>query len=125
MRAWMKYWLTEVSSLVRRSFKISRTFACPFMRPLSNLRPSAALAGRPQRYRDSRRRAIRAPAAFHRAGLARRLEHLVDHRAARAAAGAGAARLADLVHRASAVGDRALHVPVAGCFAEADVHGVI
>src|SRR5688500_14305206 len=122
----MKYWLMEVSSLVRRSFKISRTFACPFMRPLSSLRPSAALAGLAQRYRDSSRRAIRAPAAFGRAGReAGDLEHLVDHRAARAAAGSRSAGLAHLVHRPSAVRDRGCNVEVTGGLAEADVHGYL
>lgn len=49
----------------------------------------------------------------------------MDHRTARAAAGAGAADLADLVDGASAVIDGGLDVLVARDLAEADVHAVL
>ena len=46
----------------------------------------------------------------------------MDLRAARAAAGAGATRLADVLDGASAIGDGGVDVSVGGDLAEADVH---
>jgi hypothetical protein len=60
-----------------------------------------------------------------RAARAGGRDHLRDELTTGAAAGAGAAMVADLVHGVGPLGDRRSDVSVAGCLTEADDHGSV
>src|SRR5688572_33241225 len=95
IRASRKYWFTAVSSPVRSSFRISMTSSSPRMR--ATLRRAVVQAQRPRR------------------------EELLEHRAAAAAARAGAAALADGVEVVGPGSQDVVDLGLGDRLAEADV----